>query len=178
MRFNKVLILSFILFSLTVPVIPLLSSIRSPEKPQPVKIGLLLADSLSTAARNGAELAINEANKKGGLNGRPFELVVRSMEGPWGTGSKQAISLVFDEKVWAILGSHDGRNAHLAEQATAKTHVSLAWRIQHYQLPLSHGTSAVLRTIINRLTSLLKKYTTVEISPEWLWSPEGIMTQN
>ena len=129
MRFNKVLILSFILFSLTVPVIPLLSSIRSPEKPQPVKIGLLLADSLSTAARNGAELAINEANKKGGLNGRPFELVVRSMEGPWGTGSKQAISLVFDEKVWAILGSHDGRNAHLAEQATAKTHVVLmsAW---------------------------------------------------
>jgi len=45
------------------------------------------------------------------------------MEGPWGTGSKQAVDLIFKEEVWAILGSHDGRNAHLAEQATAKTRV-------------------------------------------------------
>jgi branched-chain amino acid transport system substrate-binding protein len=129
MRFIKVLILSCLFFSLTVLVIPHTAFVRYPDSTQPVKIGLLLADSLSIAARNGAELAINEANKKGGLNGRSFELVVRSMEGPWGTGSKQAINLVFEEKVWAILGSHDGRNAHLAEQAAAKTHVVLmsAW---------------------------------------------------
>jgi branched-chain amino acid transport system substrate-binding protein len=57
------------------------------------------------------------------LNGRPFQLVVRSMEGPWGTGSKQAIDLIFEEKVWALLGSHDGRNAHLVEQAAAKSTV-------------------------------------------------------
>jgi branched-chain amino acid transport system substrate-binding protein len=45
------------------------------------------------------------------------------MEGPWGTGSKQAVDLVFDQKVWAMLGSHDGRNAHLVEQVSAKTRV-------------------------------------------------------
>jgi branched-chain amino acid transport system substrate-binding protein len=45
------------------------------------------------------------------------------MEGPWGTGSKEAVNLVFNEEVWAILGSHDGRNAHLVEQVIAKTHI-------------------------------------------------------
>jgi len=71
----------------------------------------------------GAEIAIREANAEGGLNGTPFRLVTRSMEGPWGTGSKEAVNLVFEEHVWAILGSHDGRNAHLVEQVAAKTHV-------------------------------------------------------
>ena len=71
----------------------------------------------------GAEIAIREANAEGGLNGMPFRLVTRSMEGPWGTGSKEAVNLVFEEHVWAILGSHDGRNAHLVEQAATKTTV-------------------------------------------------------
>jgi len=45
------------------------------------------------------------------------------MEGPWGTGSKQAVNLIFEEEVWALLGSHDGRNAHLVEQAATKSTV-------------------------------------------------------
>ncbi len=45
------------------------------------------------------------------------------MEGPWGTGSKQAVTMIFDENVVAILGSHDGRNAHLVEQVSAKSRV-------------------------------------------------------
>jgi len=87
----------------------------------PVKIGLLISVNSSLEAKNGAELATRIANKKGGYNGKPFQLVVRSMEGPWGTGSKQAVNLVFDEKVCALIGSHDGRNAHLVEQVAAKT---------------------------------------------------------
>jgi len=90
---------------------------------EPVKIGLLIQDSSNTSAFRGAELAVNIANRNGGLNGRPFQLVVRSMEGPWGTGSKQAVNLIFEEEVWAILGSHDGRNAHLVEQAATKSQV-------------------------------------------------------
>jgi branched-chain amino acid transport system substrate-binding protein len=90
---------------------------------EPVKIGLLVPDSNSFAARNGAELAIKEANAKGGFDGRPYQLVVRYLEGPWGTGSKQAVNLIFDEKVWVLMGSHDGRNAHLVEQAATKSRV-------------------------------------------------------
>ena len=88
-----------------------------------IKIGLLIQDSSYTSARNGAELAIRIANRKGGMNGRHFQLVVRSMEGPWGTGSKQAVNLIFEEEVWALLGSHDGRNAHLVEQVATKSTV-------------------------------------------------------
>ena len=88
-----------------------------------VKIGLLVQDNKSRAARDGASLAIIQANKTVADRKIIFSLVVRSMEGPWGTGSKQATSLIFDDKVVALIGSHDGRNAHLAEQVATKVQV-------------------------------------------------------
>ncbi|HBQ83996.1 MAG TPA: hypothetical protein DD745_14165 [Bacteroidales bacterium] len=96
---------------------------------KPIRIGLLIQNSSSVEAKNGAEMAIAEANKNGGFNGRKFELVVKSMEGPWGTGSKQAVDMIFNDGVIAIVGSHDGRNAHLVEQATTKANVTFlsAW---------------------------------------------------
>jgi branched-chain amino acid transport system substrate-binding protein len=77
------------------------------------------------AAQHGAELAVVSANREGGFRGRPFELVVHSVEGPWGSGTGEITSLVFDESVWAILGPLQGRSAHLAEQVAAKGHVAL-----------------------------------------------------
>lgn len=88
-----------------------------------IKIGLLVTDINSKAAINGAGLAIKKANENGGYNGMPFQLVIRSMEGTWGTGSKEAVNLIFYEKVWALMGSHDGRNAHLVEQVATKSRV-------------------------------------------------------
>lgn len=120
-------ILFFILYSFIS--LPLLmargetASHSKTESPGTVKIGLLIPDGKSKSARQAAELAVYEANAKGGYNGRPFRLVVRSMEGPWGTGSKEAVNLIFDEEVTAIMGSHDGRNAHLVEQVTTKTRI-------------------------------------------------------
>jgi len=93
------------------------------EPSKTVNIGLLVQNNKSTAARHGAEMAVRKANEEGGFNGIPFKLVDLSMEGPWGTGSKQAVNLIFDENVVAILGSCDGRNAHLVEQVSAKARV-------------------------------------------------------
>jgi branched-chain amino acid transport system substrate-binding protein len=93
------------------------------QKTEPVKIGLLIQDKASLAAKQGAELAVKMTNEKGGLKGRPFQLLTKSMEGPWGTGSKQAVSLIFEDEVCALLGSHDGRNGHLVEQAATKSTV-------------------------------------------------------
>lgn len=90
---------------------------------QTINIGLLIQDSTCTSVVQAAELAVAIANRKGGMNGRQFRLRVRSMEGPWGTGSKQAVDLIFNEHVWALVGSHDGRNAHLVEQAATKSQV-------------------------------------------------------
>lgn len=121
------IVLIILLMTFTVPYIR--ASWTPEDKNQPVKIGLLITDSISQAARLGAEMAIKKANANGGFNGRPFQLIVKSMEGPWGTGSKQAVDLVFKDQVWALLGSHDGRNAHLVEQVAAKTRVAFisAW---------------------------------------------------
>lgn len=87
-----------------------------------INIGLLINNN-SIAAQNGAEMAINIENKKQGPHGLHFQLLVRSIEGPWGTGSKEVVNLVFNDKVWALMGAQDSRNAHLAEQVIAKTRI-------------------------------------------------------
>jgi ABC-type branched-subunit amino acid transport system substrate-binding protein len=89
-----------------------------------VKIGLLIAENKLHAAEYGARLAINHANTSLPA-GYTFKLIIKKMEGPWGTGSKEAVDLVFKEKVTAIITSVDGRNDHLAEQVSAKTHVPI-----------------------------------------------------
>ena len=93
---------------------------------EPIRLGLLVPDGeLGLAARRGAEMAVEAANRDGGFRDRPFELMVRSVEGPWGSGSSEITALVFEESVWAILGPLHGRSAHLAEQVAAKGHVAL-----------------------------------------------------
>ena len=87
-----------------------------------VKIGLLIPDQEALAAKQGAELAIRKANDAGGK--WTYHLVVRSTEGPWGVGSKESVSMVFEDEVVAIMGSLDGRNAHLAEQVATKTRIA------------------------------------------------------
>jgi branched-chain amino acid transport system substrate-binding protein len=96
------------------------------ERTGSVRIGLLItSDALGTAARRGAELAVEVANRNGGFTGRPFALVVRSVEGPWGSGSKEIVDLLAEDDVPAVLGGLDGRTAHLAEQVAVKIQVSL-----------------------------------------------------
>jgi len=91
---------------------------------EPVSIGLLVPDPSYKNIINAAELAIEEGNSRGGYKGRPFKLVIRSTEGPWGAGSKESVGLVYDDDVRAFVGSLDGRNAHLAEQVAAKSHLA------------------------------------------------------
>ncbi len=91
------------------------------KQDESVKIGLLIPDQKALAAKHGAELAIRKANKKGGK--LSFQLIVRSTEGLWGAGSKESVSLVFEDEAVAIMGSLDGRNAHLAEQVATKTRI-------------------------------------------------------
>lgn len=95
-----------------------------------IKIGFMIPmpswqDDLSREALYGAKLAIEQANEGGGFAGHNFELVTRSTDGPWGSGSKRAVSLVYDDSVCAIVTSLDGRNAHLAEQVITKAQVAL-----------------------------------------------------
>jgi ABC-type branched-subunit amino acid transport system substrate-binding protein len=70
-------------------------------------------------------LAVEDANRAGGYRGARYRLVPAWSEDPWGTGIARVARLVYDEGVWALVGSIDGAATHLAEQVVAKARVTL-----------------------------------------------------
>ena len=95
----------------------------SQSSKETIKIGFLIRDKNDLAIQQAAKLAVEHANAKGGYKGLPFELVIKSCDGPWGIGSKQTVDLIYEDQVPILVTALDGRNAHLAEQVTAKSHV-------------------------------------------------------
>ncbi len=100
-----------------------------PEGVEEVRIGFFAPND----ARNpigmhlwrGATLAVEKANAEGGYRGKPFRLVCRWADNPWGAGSQEMTRLVYDDRVWAIIGSIDGAATHIAEQIAVKARVTL-----------------------------------------------------
>lgn len=72
-----------------------------------------------------AGLAVEEANRQGGCQGKPLRLVASWSENPWGSGVSQVVRMAYDDKVWAIVGGIDGPSTHLAEQVVAKARLAL-----------------------------------------------------
>jgi branched-chain amino acid transport system substrate-binding protein len=95
-----------------------------PDANRPIAIGLLLPDHSHPGVIRAAEQAVWQANASGGFMNREFMLVIRTAEGFWGAGSKESVGLVYEDSVYAIIGSLDGRNGHLAEQVAAKSHLA------------------------------------------------------
>jgi len=72
-----------------------------------------------------AVMAVEQANDTGGYEGLPFRLLPVWSENPWGTGVAKLFRLVYDQKLWAIIGGIDGPTTHLAEQVVAKARLPL-----------------------------------------------------
>jgi branched-chain amino acid transport system substrate-binding protein len=72
----------------------------------------------------GASLAVEEANAAGGLEGRPFRLLGAWSDNPWGSGVRDLARLVYEDRVWAILGGPDSAASHLAEQVVSKARLA------------------------------------------------------
>ena len=79
-------------------------------------------EALGKAMLNGARLAIEEANAKGGYLRRaiPFELVVANDNGLWGSTGNEVINMVYRDEVWAMLGTIDSANSHIAIRVALK----------------------------------------------------------
>jgi ABC-type branched-subunit amino acid transport system substrate-binding protein len=73
---------------------------------------------------NGATLALEEANKKGGYKGIPFVLMKHNDYGLWGAAANEVVKMD-DEKVWAFLGSIDDIVSHVALRATLKLEIPM-----------------------------------------------------
>ena len=74
--------------------------------------------------RRGAELAVAEANEAGGYRGKPFTLILRPDDHIWGS-AREVVRLVYEDKVWAVIGSVGGESTHIAEQIVTKAQVPL-----------------------------------------------------
>jgi branched-chain amino acid transport system substrate-binding protein len=95
----------------------------SPTGLSEVRIGLFAPD--SGDAPKGARLAVEQLNAAGGFRGAPFRIVERWADDPWSGGAKEMIQLVYDDSVWAVLGSVNGHATHIAEQVVTKAWVPL-----------------------------------------------------
>ncbi len=80
---------------------------------------------LGTAMLRGAELAIQEANAHGGYGGKPFRLKVHNDGAIWGSSSNEIVKMVYDDKVWAMLGSISGDSTHIALRVSLRAELPM-----------------------------------------------------
>ena len=94
-----------------------------------IRIGLFLPmnsdDEINSSFQKAADLAIEEINNSRGQSSLPYRLIKRWSDDPWGAGSKEMIKLVYEDSVWAVIGSQNGETSHIAEQIVTKAFLPL-----------------------------------------------------
>jgi branched-chain amino acid transport system substrate-binding protein len=103
--------------------------VLSPQSLAEIRIGLFLpydpSEPVAGPILKAVDMAIAEFNSAGGFYGIPFRLKTRWSYNPWGAGSKEMIKLVYEDSVWAVIGSMDGAATHIAQQIVTKARVPL-----------------------------------------------------
>jgi ABC-type branched-subunit amino acid transport system substrate-binding protein len=91
---------------------------------------------------HGAQLAIDEANARGGYGGKPFRLMVHDdynnwqrgseygLERPtdsqiWGSTSNETVKMAYDEKDWAIFGSISSETTHIILRVALRAEIPI-----------------------------------------------------
>ena len=72
----------------------------------------------------GTKLAFEKANREGGYQGIPFELIARNDIGLWGASGDELVKLD-DMGVLAVIGSIDGNNSHVAIRVALKLEIPM-----------------------------------------------------
>jgi branched-chain amino acid transport system substrate-binding protein len=117
-------------------------AIPEPEHLETVKIGfigpIMSTVSVATGGKSheeplglqmlrGSRLAIEQANARGGYLKRklPFELVIANDNGLWGASGNEIVTMAYKDRVWAILGTIDGANSHIAIRVALKAELAM-----------------------------------------------------
>jgi branched-chain amino acid transport system substrate-binding protein len=91
---------------------------------------------------HGAQMAVDEANARGGYGGKPFRLMVHddynnwqrgAQYGPerptdsqvWGSTSDETVKMVYDEQDWAIFGSISSESTHIILRVSLKAEIPI-----------------------------------------------------
>jgi branched-chain amino acid transport system substrate-binding protein len=90
----------------------------------------------------GAQLALEEANARGGYGGKPFKLMMhndydnwqaKAVYGEdrptdptiWGSASNEVVKMVYDDKDWAIFGSISSESTHIALRVALRAEIPI-----------------------------------------------------
>jgi ABC-type branched-subunit amino acid transport system substrate-binding protein len=90
----------------------------------------------------GAQLAVEEANARGGYGGTPFKLMehndydnwqAKAVYGDdrptdptiWGSASNEAVKMVYDDQDWAIFGSISSESTHIALRVALRAEIPI-----------------------------------------------------
>jgi branched-chain amino acid transport system substrate-binding protein len=91
---------------------------------------------------NGAQLAVDQANARGGYCGKPFRLMPRNdydnwqakqvygdnrptSPDIWGSASNQTVKMVYDDKDWAIFGSISSESTHILLRVALRAEIPI-----------------------------------------------------
>ena len=91
---------------------------------------------------HGAQLAVEEANARGGYGGKPFKLMLHNdydnwqantVYGPdrptdaniWGSPADETVKMVYDDHDWAIFGSLSSESTHIALRVALKAEIPI-----------------------------------------------------
>lgn len=102
-----------------------------PEDVSEVAVGFLgpirehKDEALGLAMLHGAQMAIDEANARGGYGGKPFALKLHNDAALWGSSSNEIVKMVYDDKVWGMLGSISGDSTHIALRVSLKAELPI-----------------------------------------------------
>ncbi|HEY3626466.1 MAG TPA: ABC transporter substrate-binding protein [Terracidiphilus sp.] len=91
---------------------------------------------------HGAQMAVDEANGRGGYGGKPFRLMLHNDydnwqakavygedrptdPGIWGSASNEAVKMVYDDQDWAIFGSISSEATHIALRVALRAEIPI-----------------------------------------------------
>ncbi len=109
--------------------------VLAPMAPHPQQL-------FGTRMLHGAQLAVEEANARGGYGGKPFRLMphndydnwqANTVYGDtrptnpdiWGSASDEVVKMVYDEKDWAIFGSISSESTHIALRVALRAEIPI-----------------------------------------------------
>jgi len=91
---------------------------------------------------HGAQLAVEDANARGGYGGKPFRLMLhndydnwqaKAVYGDdrptdptiWGSASNEAVKMIYDDEDWAIFGSINSESTHIILRVALKAEIPI-----------------------------------------------------
>ncbi len=80
---------------------------------------------LGQAMLHGAQMAVDEANARGGYGSKPFSLKIHNDGALWGSSSNEIVKMVYEDKVWAMLGSISGDSTHIALRVSLRAELPI-----------------------------------------------------